>query len=112
MFSASNSDTPKFPDNVWFNQSNYVLETDELLEMIVPEYNVILALSITKWIHLNWGDAGLRRFFKRAYLQLQPNGRLILETQSFDSYAKRAKVNVSYFPDTLCTLLAYFYDRF
>jgi 7SK snRNA methylphosphate capping enzyme len=74
------------------------LEADEMLEMVVPEYNVILALSITKWIHLNWGDAGLKRFFKRVYLHLKPGGRFIVEPQAFETYAKRARLgNVSYF---------------
>ncbi|KAI6192288.1 RNA methyltransferase [Aphelenchoides bicaudatus] len=86
------TDVPKtFPDNVWFIQGNYVLDTDEMLEMVVPEYNVVLALSITKWIHLNWGDSGIKRFFKRIYLHLQPGGRFILESQAYETYKKRAK---------------------
>ena len=83
-----------FPYNVWFNCGNYVLETDEMLEMIEPEYDTILALSITKWVHLNWGDAGLRRFFRRIFLHLKPNGRFILEPQDFSTYRKRAKTCV------------------
>ncbi|CAI2328802.1 unnamed protein product [Caenorhabditis sp. 36 PRJEB53466] len=83
----------KFPDNVWFKKENYVLESDEMLDMIQPEFDVILALSITKWIHLNWGDDGMRRFLKRAYAQLQPGGRLIIEPQQFETYRKRAKMN-------------------
>ncbi|VDL65003.1 unnamed protein product [Nippostrongylus brasiliensis] len=79
----------KFPDNVWFRRENYVLESDELLE---TEFDVILALSITKWIHLNYGDDGLRRFFRRAFNQLLPGGRFILEPQPFASYRKRAKM--------------------
>lgn len=68
-----------------------MLDTDEMLEMVAPEYNVVLALSITKWIHLNWGDAGLQRFFKRVYLHLQPGGRFILEPQALETYRKRAR---------------------
>ena len=50
-----------------------------------------MALSITKWIHLNWGDEGMKRFFKRIFCHLKPGGRFILETQTFESYYKRAK---------------------
>ncbi|KHJ90427.1 cysteine protease domain, YopT-type [Oesophagostomum dentatum] len=82
----------KFPDNVWFRKENYVLENDELLETVQEEFDVILALSITKWIHLNYGDDGLRRFFRRAYNQLLPGGRFIVEPQPFASYRKRAKM--------------------
>ncbi|CAJ0606527.1 unnamed protein product [Cylicocyclus nassatus] len=82
----------KFPDNVWFRKENYVLENDELLETVQEEFDVILALSITKWIHLNFGDDGLRRFFRRAYNQLLPGGRFIVEPQPFASYRKRSKM--------------------
>lgn len=82
----------KFPDNVWFRRENYVLECDELLETVEEEFDVILALSITKWIHLNFGDDGLRRFFRRAFNQLLPGGRFILEPQPFASYRKRSKM--------------------
>ncbi|KJH45479.1 Bicoid-interacting protein 3 [Dictyocaulus viviparus] len=82
----------KFPDNVWFRRENYVLESDELLETVQEEFDVILALSITKWIHLNYGDDGLRRFFRRAFNQLFPGGRFIVEPQPFASYKKRSKM--------------------
>ncbi|VDD86758.1 unnamed protein product [Enterobius vermicularis] len=85
----------KFPDNVWFRQENYVLEHDEYLDAVKEEFDVILALSITKWIHINWGDDGLKRFFRRIYLHLRPGGKLILEPQDYKSYYKRAKLTVS-----------------
>uniref|UniRef100_A0A0M3IG99 RNA methyltransferase n=1 Tax=Ascaris lumbricoides TaxID=6252 RepID=A0A0M3IG99_ASCLU len=81
-----------FPDNVWFRRQNYVLESDDCLNQVKEEFDVILALSITKWIHLNWGDAGLKRFFRRVFLQLRPGGLFILEPQAFRSYKKRAKI--------------------
>ncbi|KAK6103487.1 Bicoid-interacting protein 3 (Bin3) family protein [Brugia pahangi] len=82
----------KFPDNIWFRCENYVLEKDELLDAVKEEYDVIMALSITKWIHLNWGDAGIKRFFKRVYRHLRPGGLFILEPQSFETYKKRSKL--------------------
>lgn len=76
-------------------QGNYVLESDELLETVRPEFDLVLCLSITKWIHLNWGDAGLKRFFKRIFYNLRPGGRLVLEPQAWPSYNKRRKLTVS-----------------
>ncbi|KAJ1079992.1 hypothetical protein NDU88_000214 [Pleurodeles waltl] len=78
-----------FPHNLLFVTGNYVLERDELLETQNPEYDVILCLSMTKWVHLNWGDEGLKRMFKRIYRHLRPGGLLLLEPQSWSSYGKR-----------------------
>ena len=64
-----------------FFQSNYVLENDDLLDAIQPEYDAIMCLSTTKWMHLNFGDEGLKRAFKRMYAQLRYGGRLVLEAQ-------------------------------
>lgn len=69
-----------------------MLETDEELENVKEEFDTIVAFSLTKWIHLNWGDAGLKRFFKRVYRQLRPGGRFILEPQSIRGYKNRAKM--------------------
>ncbi|XP_067325765.1 7SK snRNA methylphosphate capping enzyme [Anolis sagrei] len=83
------TDASVFPNNVIFIKGNYVLERDELLEAQRPEYDVILCLSLTKWVHLNWGDEGLKRLFKRIYRHLRPGGILVLEPQAWSSYKKR-----------------------
>ncbi|KAK7165458.1 hypothetical protein R3I94_003726 [Phoxinus phoxinus] len=81
-----------FPANVTFVKGNYVLESDMLVKIQKEEYDVILCLSVTKWVHLNWGDAGLKRLFHRIYNHLRPGGLFILEPQPWSSYSKRKKL--------------------
>ncbi|XP_059549644.1 7SK snRNA methylphosphate capping enzyme [Myotis daubentonii] len=83
------ADTSVFPNNVVFVTGNYVLDRDELVDAQTPEYDVVLCLSLTKWVHLNWGDEGLKRMFRRIYRHLHPGGILILEPQPWSTYAKR-----------------------
>lgn len=78
-----------FPYNVIFVQGNYVLENDSLLCAEQTQFDTILCLSITKWIHLNFGDAGLKQTFKRMHAQLRPGGVLVLEPQGWASYTKK-----------------------
>ncbi|KAL1921984.1 uncharacterized protein VTP21DRAFT_10626 [Calcarisporiella thermophila] len=78
-----------FPGNITFRCTDWVENEDEDKEA----FDVVLALSITKWIHLNKGDTGIKRFFKKAYSVLQPGGMFILEPQLWKTYAKRSKIN-------------------
>lgn len=83
------ADSSVFPNNVVFVTGNYVLDRDELVEAQKAEYDVVLCLSLTKWVQLNWGDEGLKRMFRRIYRHLRPGGILVLEPQPWSSYNKR-----------------------
>ncbi|XP_066527595.1 7SK snRNA methylphosphate capping enzyme [Hoplias malabaricus] len=86
-----------FPNNVSFMTGNYVPESEVAVMSQRAEYDVILCLSVTKWVQLNWGDAGLQRFFRRLYRHLTPGGVLILEPQPWSSYSKRKRLTETTF---------------
>ncbi|KAI0050237.1 Bin3-domain-containing protein [Auriscalpium vulgare] len=88
--SESSASPQTFPHNVSFRRADWVNE-------VIPEdaggYDVILAFSISKWIHLNQGDEGLRRFFQRVHDALVPGGTFVFEPQQWDSYTKARKLH-------------------
>ncbi|OMJ10549.1 putative RNA methyltransferase [Smittium culicis] len=65
---------------------------DETNWIFTEKADVIFALSITKWIHLNNGDEGIQRFFRKIFSSLKKGGYFILEPQPWDGYRKRSKI--------------------
>lgn len=56
-------------------------------------YDTILCLSVSKWIHLNWGDDGLITLFAEAWKLLRPGGIFVLEPQPWKSYESNRNVS-------------------
>ncbi|KAG5716220.1 putative methyltransferase C2A9.10 [Termitomyces sp. T112] len=79
-----------FPHNVSFRTANWVATR---IPEDVDGYDVVIAFSISKWIHLNGGDAALVTFFRRVYDVLKPGGMFILEPQAWDTYAKAKRMD-------------------
>ncbi|KAL5533427.1 hypothetical protein ACEPAF_5203 [Sanghuangporus sanghuang] len=80
----------QFPHNVVFRA------TDWLKEGTIDDwegYDVVLALSISKWIHLNNGDEGLLSFFQRIFSVLRSDGIFILEPQGWETYHKAKRMD-------------------
>eukprot|EP00249_Psilotum_nudum_P014777 c24998_g1_i1 orf=273-1361(-) len=73
---------------VKFKTENFIqsLESDAV-------YDTVLCLSVTKWIHLNWGDQGLIRLFAKIFHLLRPGGLLVLEPQPWKSYKGKQHVS-------------------
>ncbi|KAI8984703.1 Bicoid-interacting protein 3-domain-containing protein [Mycotypha africana] len=83
-----NCPKPKgFPYNVTFETMDWTTADVEK-----ETYDTVLALSITKWIHLHRGDEGLKAFFQKIHDTLKPGGTLVLEPQEFETYQKKAKL--------------------
>ncbi|ELR24939.1 Bicoidinteracting protein 3 (Bin3) [Acanthamoeba castellanii str. Neff] len=78
----------KYPYNIAYQTEN-VIEDDGQHDQ---KYDVILCLSVTKWIHLNWGDEGIKTLFRKIHDLLNEGGVLILEPQEWKSYMKKAKL--------------------
>jgi len=53
-------------------------------------FDVVLCLSTTKWIHLNWGDKGIYQLFRKVHSLLVDGGLLILEPQTWKTYKKKS----------------------
>lgn len=75
---------------------DYVPKDETSLSKDVEQYDLILCLSMTKWIHLNYGDNGIKLTFKRLFNQLRPGGKLILEAHNWSSYKKKKKNTVRF----------------
>lgn len=83
-----------FPNNVYFKQENFIEDAHCGMQYdTITWYTLILELmisfSVTKWIHLNWGDDGLLFLLLKCYSLLKKFGILILEFQNYSSYHKK-----------------------
>lgn len=76
-------------DIVSFKKDNFVQSWSTPGE----KYDTILCLSVTKWVHLNWGDEGLITLFSKVWKLLQPGGVFILEPQPWKSYVSNRQVS-------------------
>ncbi|KAG6431752.1 hypothetical protein SASPL_109835 [Salvia splendens] len=89
------SDSPHLPEKdlqkiVSFEKGNFVLNWHPPAN---KSYHAILCLSVTKWIHLNWGDDGVIKLFAKVWTLLQPGGVFIVEPQPWTSYYKNRLVS-------------------
>lgn len=76
-------------------QENYVPLSNFEAKMQKPEFDVIVAFRITKYIQLNHGDDGLKRTFVKIFNHLKPGGKLYLQAQDWQSYKEKRKLTVS-----------------
>lgn len=91
------SDTPTVATTsgwprVQFVSADWVASADRAIS---GPYDVVLALSVIKWIHLEHLDEGVRSFFRNCAACLRSGGYLIIELQTWDSYLKAVRPNHS-----------------
>ncbi|KAL1200146.1 putative RNA methyltransferase [Cardamine amara subsp. amara] len=83
------SETKDLSQIVSFQKENFV-QTRNLDE---NSYDTILCLSVTKWVHLNWGDDGLITLFSKIWRLLNPGGIFVMEPQPWKSYENNRRVS-------------------
>ncbi|KAJ8106443.1 hypothetical protein OPT61_g9533 [Boeremia exigua] len=82
------SDWPR----IQFVSADWVASADRAIS---GPFDVILALSVIKWIHLEHLDEGLMTFFSKCAACLCSGGYLVIELQAWDSYEKAVRPNHS-----------------
>jgi len=87
-----NKENKKFPQNLIFKQENYLKEFKPN-EIAKEKYDVIFCLNTSKWIHLNFGDNGIKMLFINVYNQLEEKGYFIFQFQNWKSYKKRKNLS-------------------
>ncbi|KAF2845516.1 S-adenosyl-L-methionine-dependent methyltransferase [Plenodomus tracheiphilus IPT5] len=93
---ASRSAAPTSTTANWpcvdFQSADWVTSTSP---DVSGPYDVILALSVIKWIHLEHLDQGLQAFFAKCSSSLRAGGHLVIELQTWDSYQKAVRPNTA-----------------
>ena len=75
--------------NVWFTCEDFAAS-----QHTPQSLDTIMCLSVTKWVHLNQGDEGLKRMFGKVKEALVPGGWFILEPQPWRSYQQARRKQV------------------
>lgn len=92
----SESSESAYPSNGHNLRKKVLFRTENFVEDLgsdVEKYDTVLCLSVSKWIHLNWGDDGLITFFVKVWRILRPDGIFLLEPQPWESYQKNNRVS-------------------
>ena len=94
--------SPSSWPRVSFVAADWLSSSDPAL---VGPYDVILALNVIKWIHLEHLDAGLLAFFHKCQESLASGGYLVIQLQPWESYQKAVRTNAApHFAANLATL--------
>ncbi|CAI2361629.1 unnamed protein product [Moneuplotes crassus] len=70
---------------LFFRCENFIAN----LEPTSEKFDVILCLKTSKWIHLNFGDAGLKALFHKVFESLAAGGLFIYDPSTWKGYRKR-----------------------
>ncbi|ESQ43708.1 hypothetical protein EUTSA_v10027230mg, partial [Eutrema salsugineum] len=79
---SDNQETKNLSQIVSFQKENFV-QTQKFDD---NRYDTILCLSVTKWVHLNWGDDSLITLFSEIWRLFNPDGIFVMELQPWKSY--------------------------
>jgi len=79
---------------VEFRAENFLSSPLRRPPAMEPErFDVVLCLSVTKWVHFANGDKGITRLFKRCIKRLRPGALFVLEPQLWASYKKKRHIS-------------------
>ncbi len=87
-----NEENKNCPQNLEFRQENFINDFKSS-EIKNEKYDVVFCLNTSKWIHINFGDNGIKLLFLNVYNQLKENGIFIFQFQNWKSYKKKKNLS-------------------
>jgi len=69
---------------IMFRQENFIAEFPGY-----EKFDTIFCMSTAKWIHLHYGDTGIKTLFYKIHSELNENGYFIFENENWASYKKK-----------------------
>ncbi|KAI3624931.1 hypothetical protein CBS14141_002352 [Malassezia furfur] len=84
---------PRLPGCIALHAGDWVEGVAALAAEDARGYDLILCFALTKWVHLNAGDAGLVRLCARLAACVVPGGIVALEVQPWASYDQARSVS-------------------
>ncbi|KAH6646290.1 Bicoid-interacting protein 3-domain-containing protein [Truncatella angustata] len=82
-----------YPDGPCTFEHFDFVETTAYTGTALGKFDAVLLLSVTKWIHLNNGDAGMLSLFAQIHSILSDGGHLVVEPQPMSNYQRASKKN-------------------
>lgn len=82
-----------YPDGPCTFENFDFVDTAAYTGTALGTFDAVLLLSVTKWVHLNNGDAGMLALFAHIYSILNEAGYLIVEPQPMSNYQRASKKN-------------------
>ncbi|KAH0474930.1 MAG: uncharacterized protein KVP18_003955 [Porospora cf. gigantea A] len=86
-------EAPIFPFNIELRTENFVRSTTEQRRQqttaFAGRFEFVSAFSLTKWLHLHYGDFGVKKLFELAHELLVEGGHFALEPQRWESYSNK-----------------------
>ena len=86
--------TKIYPHNLAFQCSDILELAGDKNNKPQKQFDTVICCSVSKWVHLNHGDVGIKKLFQTMFDLLVPGGIAVLEYQPWKSYERKKNTSL------------------